>query len=392
MDDPISAARFSELVSLIYDCAIEPARWPIAMEAIRVELNFLNATLDLISLPSGRALSNVVCNVPPQYEALMASAGPDVVEQWGGAELLQSLPLDRPAVLTQVNAAMDFATTTNSYCVAFARPQGITDVLAIGLARDARAIGSLAFGRHESAGPIGDRETVIAHMLIPHLQRAATINRMLEGAVIAQDGFVAALEALTVPIVLLDGEARILHANAAARDLLNRKVLIRETDGQVGATTQGASSALAAAVAQAARDESAIGRRGLGIPVLAETGKTGALHVMPLGRRRSGDGAVAALFVAQIDTPFVAPTEIAAALFDLTPAEARVFEELVLGSAPRAIAAAFGIEQSTVETHRSRIYDKVGVRRQVDLMRVAGSLTIPASSDLGEAAVTRVVV
>ena len=180
MHEPISAARLSELVGLIYDCAIEPARWPIAMEAIRAELDFHNATLDLIRLPSGAALSNVVCNVPPQYLELMAGAGPDVVDQWGGPEVMLALPLDRPAVLTRVNPDFDHETTTNPYYTAFARPQGIIDALAIGLARDARAIGSLSFGRHESAGPIGDREVEIAHLLVPHLQRAATINRMLE--------------------------------------------------------------------------------------------------------------------------------------------------------------------------------------------------------------------
>jgi DNA-binding CsgD family transcriptional regulator/PAS domain-containing protein len=363
----IDAARLSHLIGLIYDAAIEPARWPIAMEAIRAELNFHNATLDLILLPSGHALSNVVCNVPPQYEAVMVAAGPDVVEQWGGAERLQSLPLDRPAILTKVNPAFDFATTTNPYAVAFARPQGISDVLSIGLARDARG------------------EISIAHLLVPHLQRAATINRMLEGAAIAQDGFAATLETLTVPIALLDGNARILHANAAARHLLDRRSLIRETDGQIQAATRGASSALAVAIAEAARDESTLGRRGLGIPVVGESGASGALHVLPLGRRRAdlGGGAVAALFVAEADTPFVAPTEMAAALFDFTPAEARVFGHLVSGHKPSAIAAMLGIEQSTVKTHLNRLYDKVGVRRQVDLVRTAASLAIPAKLEGG---------
>lgn len=380
MDDPISAVRLSELVGLIYDAAIEPARWPVAMEAIRAELDCLNATLDLILLPSGRALSNIVCNVPPQYEALMAGAGPDVIDQWGGADRVQSLPLDRPAVLTRVNPALDFATSTNAYVTAFARPQRIIDVLAIGLARDSRAIGSLAFGRHESAGPIGDREIALAHMLVPHLQRAATINRMLEGAAVVQAGFAATLEIVAVPIVLLDGDVRILHANAAARRLLEQEILIRAIGGRLEAATPGASSAVASAITQAMRDESGIGRRGLGIPVVARNGKAGALHVLPLGRRRKehSAGAVAALFVAEADAPFVAPTEMMAALFDLTPAEARVFEHLAAGHTQAAIAAALRVELSTVKTHLSRLYDKVGVRRQVDLVRVAASLAIPA--------------
>lgn len=379
MDDPIPAARFSELVGLIYDCAIDPARWPIAMEAIRLELDFHNATLDLILLPAGTALSNVVCNVPDRYHAVMAGAGPDVIEQWGGAEVVQSLPMDRPAVLSRVNPAFDYDTTTNAYYLAFAKPQEIIDAMAIGLARDARAIGSLAFGRHMSAGPIGDREIAIAQMLVPHLQRAATINRMLEGAAIVREGLAATLDGVSVPIVLLGDGLEILHANPAGRRLLAEETLIRTVSGRIEAATPGASSAIASAVTQIVRDESAIGRRGLGIPVAGPEGVAGALHVLPLGRSRAGgyQGAVAALFVADLDTPFVAPTEMAAALFDLTPAEARVFDHLVGGRSQTAVAAMLGVERSTVKTHLTRLYDKIGVRRQADLVRVAASLAIP---------------
>jgi DNA-binding CsgD family transcriptional regulator/PAS domain-containing protein len=381
MDELIPAARFSELVGLIYDCAIEPARWPIAMEAIRTELNFHNAMLELILLPSGVALSNIICNVPPQYEALVAGAAPDAVEQWGGAEIVLSLPMDRPAVLTRVNPAFDFATTTNAYYINFAKPQRIIDALAIGLARDSRAIGSLTFGRHESAGPIGEREIAIAQLLVPHLQRAATINRMLEGADIAQAGLVATLDTLTVPIVLLSANLDILHANPAAKRLLEQGTLIRIAKGRLEAATAGASSAVAAAIVQAARDASAIGRRGLGIPVAQPDGRSGALHILPLRQRQSdyGEGAVAALFVANTDTPFVPPTGIAAALFDLTPAEARVFDHIVTGHSQAAIATALGVEPSTIKTHLARLYDKVGVRRQADLVRIAASLAIPAA-------------
>ncbi len=379
MDDLISAERFSELVGLIYDCAIDPSLWPVAMEAIRTELNFSNAVLDLIRLPSGAALNQVACNVPPRYQAVMAGAGPDVVDQWGGEQVIRTLPLDRPAVLTHANPNFDAESSTNPYYLAFGKPQDIVDVLAVGLARDARAIGTLAFGRHRSAGPIGEREIAIAHLLVPHLQRAATINRMLDGAALARASFAGALDTLSMPIVLLGADLRIVHANAAADRVLAEGTLVRSLNGVIQAATPGAASALAAAVAQAARDESEIGRRGLGIRVSGPDGGFGALHVLPLGGRRAGESlkAIAALFVAQVDTPFVPPTEIVAALFGLTPTEARVFEHLVTGHTQATTATALDIERSTVKTHLTRLYDKIGVRRQADLVKVAASLAMP---------------
>ncbi len=382
MREFLSPARLSELVGLIYDCAVEPTRWPRAMEAIRAELDFHNATLDLILLPSGVAVSSVVCNVPAEYQVLMADAGPDAIDQWGGPEFVQSLPLDRPAILSRVNVAFDAATSTNPYYAAFGRPQGIVDVLAIPLARDARAIGSLSFGRHKRAGPIGEREIAIAQLLTPHVQRAATINRFLETAANAEAGLVATLDILAVPIFLLGESLDILHANPAAQRLLARETLIRARSGKLEVITVGASRALTTAIAQAARDESAIGRQGLGIPVAVPGGSTGALHILPLRARSPGpyQGAIVALFVTDIDSPFVAPTGIVAALFDLTNAEARVFDHIVAGRTSAAVAAALGVEPSTVKTHLARLYDKIGVRRRADLVRVAASLAIPAEA------------
>ncbi|MFX9138885.1 helix-turn-helix transcriptional regulator, partial [Acinetobacter baumannii] len=41
------------------------------------------------------------------------------------------------------------------------------------------------------------------------------------------------------------------------------------------------------------------------------------------------------------------------------------------------IAAMLGISVSTVKTHLIHVFDKTGCRRQVDLVRLAKSLTFP---------------
>lgn len=379
MNDGISAERLSELVGLIYDAAIDPACWPVAMEEIRIELGFHNSTLNLQHLPSGRMLTNVTTNITSEYLSLMDDAGPAVIDQWGGPEVAMAIPLDEPAVLTQVNPAFDAETSTNPYYLAFAKPQRIIDVMAIGLARDERGIGTIAFGRHESAGPIGPRDVAVARLLIPHLQRAATINRMLDQAALARASFEATLDGLVVSVLLVDRERRILYANPAAWGMIRAGDTLRLSNGVLEANRAGATRALAVAVAQAASDESAIARRGLGIPLHSGGGAPAALHVLPLrpGRAGGDGGAVAAIFVAQADAPFVAPTKVVAALFDLTPAEGRVFEQIATGLTVADAAEALCIAPSTVKTHLLRIYGKLGVRRQSAVVQIAASLVPP---------------
>ncbi len=52
----------------------------------------------------------------------------------------------------------------------------------------------------------------------------------------------------------------------------------------------------------------------------------------------------------------------------MTPAESCVFE---------SIASRLGIATATVKTHLLRVFQKTGCNRQVDLVKLAGSLAMP---------------
>ncbi len=60
-----------------------------------------------------------------------------------------------------------------------------------------------------------------------------------------------------------------------------------------------------------------------------------------------------------------------ALLYDLTPAETRVFELLADGMTQAAIAAQLGIAPSTVKTHLLKVFEKTGINRQAELVRFA---------------------
>ncbi|MGX5829985.1 LuxR C-terminal-related transcriptional regulator [Mesorhizobium sp. 43Arga] len=69
------------------------------------------------------------------------------------------------------------------------------------------------------------------------------------------------------------------------------------------------------------------------------------------------------------------PTALVTALFGLTPAEARVFEQIVAGRTVAEASDALNVEHSTVRTHLLRLFEKTGVRRQTELVRLAGHTT-----------------
>jgi DNA-binding CsgD family transcriptional regulator/PAS domain-containing protein len=384
MDELITAERLSRLIGRIYDCAVDPTRWAETIDAIRAELGFATASLDLFTLPQGEILLNIMANIPEPYAERMLRFGPQIADIWGGGDTLINLPLDEPAVLSRVRPDLEGLWRHPMY-VEWAEPQGINDILALWLARDDGATGVIAFGWPAAAGDIGERELRTARILLPHLQRAAAINRLLDLAALQQASFDSLFDTLSVPIVLVDETLAIIHANHAALTVLAEGDPLRARGDTLAAAEPCVSRALAVAV-RAASDQASMEREGLGIPVRRRTGGVGALYVLPLrgevraaARQPARRLAVAAVFVAQTATPPKASTDLVAALFGLTRAEARVFASIAAGATVAATADLLCVQESTVKTHLIRLYNKTGLRRQVDLVRMGASLAVPAA-------------
>jgi DNA-binding CsgD family transcriptional regulator/PAS domain-containing protein len=374
----MSTEQFSHLVGSIYDCALDPARWPDTLTRLREPLSFHNATLALQSLPSGALLLHVASGMDERQLARMPEYAADIVELWGGVEALNSYPLDEPVVLSAVRRFEDYA--QNRYYLEWGKPQGVTDTLAVAMARDSGAIASLGLGRHVSAGPIGDHEIDAVRLLIPHLQRAIGISRLLDIKTIEARTFESTLDAVAAGIVLVDAALRVVHANTVADSMLSKGDPIASERGVLTLKSRTAQEALAVAVARGSEDEAQLGRRGFGIPARRADGAPAVLHVLPLkpGTVRAGlsPSARAAIFVAPATMPRPAPEQALAALFDLTPSEARVFALIAAGNSVAKAARNLGVGQSTVKTHLLRLFTKTGTSRQAELIKLAASLAM----------------
>ena len=385
MDEGITAARLSPLIGHIYQCAIDRSHWPVAIEAIRIELGGANASLDLLSIREPRSLLHFNSNMPEPYASRMLDYAPQVADLWGGADRLRSLPLDEPAVLSRTVPSIARMYQHPMY-VGWAQPQGINDVLAIWLARDGEAVGSLGFGWAAAAGPVGDETLATARLLVPHLQRATAISRLLDLATLTGATFTSLFDTLSTPVFLVDPAVRLVHANDAARAILSAGDPLRTRGGLLRAVEPGVSQALAVAV-DACVNLDGLRKKGMGIPVRGRDGVVAALYVLPLLQvtEESFDSgrvppAVAAVFMTQSSAMPVAEAGLVSALFGLTIAEARVFEGIAEGQSIAGIADRLGVQESTVRTHLLRVYDKTGLRRQTDLVRMASALAAPVST------------
>ena len=112
-------------------------------------------------------------------------------------------------------------------------------------------------------------------------------------------------------------------------------------------------------------------------PARRSDGEELVIHLLPLAPAGAIAGAVAAIFVAPAVTPRPAPLAAIAALFDLTPGEARVLELIGAGRTNAEIAVVLGVAISTVRTHLLRLFEKTGTHRQAELVGLMASFTLP---------------
>ena len=262
------------------------------------------------------------------------------------------------------------------------RPQELVDNVSVALDKSAAGAALFAVFRHQRHG-LADEETRRRMQLVaPHVRRAALVGRA-----IAHKGAEAATLADTVDglragVFLVDGLARIVHANAEGQAMLSQGSVLRSVHGKLLATDTNATRILHDVVATAGGGDSALGIRGIAVPLPARDGERYVAHVLPLAsaaRRRAGAcyAATAAVFVQKAALETRSAPEVVASTFNLTPTELRVLLTIVELSGVAETADALGITRATVKTHLHRLFRKTATARQVELVKLVAGFANP---------------
>jgi len=161
-----------------------------------------------------------------------------------------------------------------------------------------------------------------------------------------------------------------LHANTAAKAMLESKMPIRSENGRLRVPDKTATAELLGAIAAAQEEEAHIGSNGIGVAL--RDGRHSVAHVLPLSRgdvrTRLVPQALAAVFVNEDGPASFVNLDAIARSFEFTASETRLTHELVMGRTLAEAATALGVVESTVKTHLQNVFAKTGTSRQVDLI------------------------
>jgi DNA-binding CsgD family transcriptional regulator len=373
----ISNERLSEIIGSIYDCVLAPDKWSETLAQIVGELGFATCALSVRD-GTGEAAAFVSTGMDPHWLELSVRHAAAIPELWGGHTRMLQVPLEEPVLQSDTTPRSTWQ--TNTYYEAVLRPMGIHDIAVLPLIRDSDALGIAGFGQREADGEVDERVKDGLRLFAPHLRRAVTIGRLFDHHAIAIATFSEVLEGIAAGAVLVDEALSIVHANATARRMLGSSDPIINRAGKLCLSPALPNSVLSDAVRQAAQNEATMERRSIDIPVRRNDGSLAVIQVLPLQRRGLGGGVekrtVAAVFISNAADPPRLPADAIALLYDLTPAEVRVFELIVEGKAPAAIAQKLGVTLATVRTHLGRVFEKTGCARQADLIALASKVTL----------------
>jgi DNA-binding CsgD family transcriptional regulator len=364
--------HLSDLIGAVYDAAIDPSLWESAIVRVADFVGGCGAALFCKDAGADHVAGlHSFGYQRPLPIALLRPIYPAVEGHFLG-------DFEVPIAITDL--IPDF-TQTELYRQ-WAEPQGIVDFLSAVV--DRTAISTAIFGifRHKRNGVVDDQARRQMSLVAPHIRRSVLIGRMFEFKAAEVATFVDTLDGLAAGMFLVDANARLIHANAAGNAILGASDILSLASGRLVAGDAQVDGALRDVFAAAGQGDAALGSKGIAMPLIGRDGERYVAHALPLmsgARRRAGViyTAVAALFVRKATLTVPSASEAIVSAFKLTPTELRVLLAIVeVGGIPE-VAAAFGVADTTVRTHVSRLFEKTGTARQADLVKLVAGYATP---------------
>ncbi len=210
--------------------------------------------------------------------------------------------------------------------------------------------------------------------LSPHLRRSTQISARLRRETERKHSLVTALQQVQDGVFFVDSVGRVVFTNAAAENFVARGVL-SIVHQRLRAPRAADQTAMERMLRQAIlTGEGRAADPGGRVPLHAADGSEQAtLSIAPLRVNSPGESAGSAravIFVKEHKAPDAAAPETLRAAFGLTRAEARVAVGLLQGRRLDEIAAEHGVGKETLRSQLRGVFDKTGVNRQADLVKV----------------------
>ncbi|MGE3828502.1 MAG: helix-turn-helix transcriptional regulator [Steroidobacteraceae bacterium] len=363
----LAFAEFDQLVRLIYTGVREALPWALLLDHLRCLLDANYVTLILHQPRADEPLQVVYAG--RTQPALAAMSCTDLV----AIDPFVNLPRERAVLLEEL---IDDDAWLASPCYReFHAPVDIRYHMAADLGAGPVPDCRLRVTRPPRGDRFGARERTICDLLLPHLAIAVQLRASLNVAELERGLYTGMFDRLSVGVVFLDGEGRIVKVNQAAEEILAQGDGLSLANNGLVADFPGESRELRRLIEQAV---STAGARVPGVltgmSVRRTSGRANlgvAVRAVPLtGLAEPGLRAAALVVIRDPEARVLATHEQLQRLYRLTPAEANLALHIMDGCTVEEAARRLGVSRNTVRCQIRAIFAKTGVTRQTELLRV----------------------
>lgn len=373
MPAKVDPRRLSEAIETIYDAALAPERFEVALQR----------TVDLFDASSG-GLHHY--DAAHRQGRVIATTGisPGWIEQYRRVQHAANpltpgyLMFGECEPITHTMVIDDAAFLRTPFYRDWVEPQGWRWNLAVVLKRTVAEHHSMTVMASARRGRFDDEDKALMALIAPHFRRAITIAGILGSAHHMARSLSETLDLLTLGAVVIDADGVILHANATAEAEIEARAAISRIGRRLRAIDPATDARLTADISDCMRGGAA-SDLALPCPVAPERGLVA--HILPLEGRAESQGlpraGQAVLFFKAREPAVEPPMRALTDLYGLTGSELHVLMGLLDGSDPKVIAERQGVAMSTVRTHLHHLFQKTRTTTQADLVRAVSALISP---------------
>lgn len=252
--------------------------------------------------------------------------------------------------------------------------QGLRYSIATILVRSPDYAIDISLQRARKAGHVERPDIEQFQRIIPHLRQALTITRHLDLVGRHERFSLSLVEKIAKPAFAMASDGRILFANRRADRIVSVGLDIALQNNRLRFPADHSASRRMGARLSDIQCQRVV--CDAWIKIGKSDGTALGLQLMPLPGDAVRDVLVEASLLAVIHDPAddaEIPLEAIREIFDLTPTEAAVAAAIARGRSIAEVAGSLGQSYETTRTHIKRIFAKMGISRQQDLVRICAA-------------------
>lgn len=361
---------FSEAVRAIYDAALAPDAWPTALARIA---EIFDARGAVVYFASSDGQTDFIAS-----EGVEDAVRVYQTENWGPrdvhAQRILDLHLTSGDVVNDQLMVTDHEIETLPIYTDFFARVGFGWIMACVILPDLDMLVTVTVPRARDRGPYGADDLEMLRLIGSHVEQAMRISLRIANLEMAENALRAALDAMETAVFALDGQRGLVFANTAGEQLFSslfatiaaRVVPFQKADAQrFEALLASAACATETASGDVPPPHSCVLTRTDG-----DRTAIWALPVTAMNQQRIGARAPVRTLV------FAAPVERANRIdpavvrdaFRLSLGEARLATMIAGGLTVSAAAGKLGVTEGTARVVLKRIFRKLRVNRQAELV------------------------